>query len=566
MSKFLKSMILTSLIAPRRIPRFLSGLAALFLVGLFVGCAPLSRVEVVEARWPVTGKPVTENSLSPGNARGVIERAQDLEQENVAEALGLYVDLARAAMEALVNNPENVQAREVYNFTVGRIIDLVEESGLRLRNGVIELPKARETRYLGYRPIYGSQFPDLDADVIPVDELKISGKGFHKIQTREGVGAPVVISGNKLFERADELQLPRRICAGATAILRFEGDYAILELRGSFEDSRVTLQGREFPLAANFTAPLAYFIYRDRPQRLSRIRLLRPDKYKDTARLARLQPWDPDKTPVIFVHGLQDTPATFVPMLNSIVGEEDLRERYQFWVYSYPSGYPFPYSASLFREELEIAAGLPGFKEMILVGHSMGGLVSRLIVTDPGMDFWFSEFQVPPEDLPLDAESRQILVDSLIFEPNPHVSRVIFFSTPHRGSEFAINWIGRLGSMLVSQGEFFLNIPGQIFDFLTPVDYALHLNRMPNSIDTLAPNSRILLALDKLPMAEGLPYHTVAGDRGRDDSPDSSDGIVPYWSSHLEGAVSEKIVPSGHGSHKVPEGIAELKRILREHR
>jgi hypothetical protein len=94
---------------------------------------------------------------------------------------------------------------------------------------------------------------------------------------------------------------------------------------------------------------------------------------------------------------------------------------------------------------------------------------------------------------------------------------------------------------------------------------AEHLTRAPNSIDTLAPDNYFVIEINKIPIKDGVTYHTIAGDRGKGDSPNSSDGVVPYWSSHLKGAASEKIVASGHGSHQHPDGMAEAARILRLH-
>ena len=87
-----------------------------------------------------------------------------------------------------------------------------------------------------------------------------------------------------------------------------------------------------------------------------------------------------------------------------------------------------------------------------------------------------------------------------------------------------------------------------------------------NSLVFLRANSPLLESILSLPVRQGLPYHSIVGDQGKNDSPNSSDGVVPYWSSRMEGAVSEKIVPSGHGAHEHPEGIAELARILHSHR
>jgi hypothetical protein len=84
----------------------------------------------------------------------------------------------------------------------------------------------------------------------------------------------------------------------------------------------------------------------------------------------------------------------------------------------------------------------------------------------------------------------------------------------------------------------------------------------PTSIDTLSPNNRFVLALNTLPIANHIPYHSIIGDRGRGDTPNSSDGVVAYWSSHLEGAQSERIVPSDHGAHQNEQGMEEVHRIL----
>ena len=70
-------------------------------------------------------------------------------------------------------------------------------------------------------------------------------------------------------------------------------------------------------------------------------------------------------------------------------------------------------------------------------------------------------------------------------------------------------------------------------------------------------------SIDKFPIAPSVPFHTIEGDRGRGDAPNSSDGVVPYWSSHLEGAQSEIVVPSNHSAHQNPKAIAEVRRILK---
>jgi pimeloyl-ACP methyl ester carboxylesterase len=291
---------------------------------------------------------------------------------------------------------------------------------------------------------------------------------------------------------------------------------------------------------------------------------MNPEKFADTTRLIQLQRFDPDRTPVIFVHGLQETPASWAPMINSLRDDPAIRKRYQFWFYSYPSGYPYPYSAALFRRELDgVTRAFPNHKRVILIGHSMGGMICRLMMTDAGTRIWRDYFATPPVQTPLKSETRKRVEEIFLFNHRPDVERVIFISTPHRGSKMASGWLGRFGAGLVHTPRLFDPIYASVKPLLIADPAVRPLNRMPNSVDTLEPNDRFVRSVNKLPLAAGIPYHSIMGDRGRGDTPNSSDGIVPYWSSHLDRAQSELIVHSGHGAQYNPEAIQEVARILK---
>jgi pimeloyl-ACP methyl ester carboxylesterase len=292
---------------------------------------------------------------------------------------------------------------------------------------------------------------------------------------------------------------------------------------------------------------------------------MNPQKYADTARLTQLQQYDPSRTPVIFVHGLQETGASWAPMIDSLRCDPWIREHYQFWFYSYPSGYPYPYSAALFRHDLDgIERAFPNHKRAVLIGHSMGGMICRLMITDSGDKIWRDFFATPPNKTPLPNDTRKIIEDVFIFHHRPDVQRAIFISTPHRGSELAKSWIGRIGAGLVRTPQRFTSIYDSTKPLLIANPTARALKRMPNSVDTLEPNDRFVQAVNKLPITPGIPYHSIMGDRGRGDTPNSSDGIVPYWSSHLDGAESELIVHSDHGAQYNQQAIREVERILKE--
>jgi pimeloyl-ACP methyl ester carboxylesterase len=309
--------------------------------------------------------------------------------------------------------------------------------------------------------------------------------------------------------------------------------------------------------------PLAVMLARVNPKKFERSRILNPAKYAETARVTRLQPYDPNKIVVLVIHGLMDTPATWTPMLNRLRGYNEIRQNYQFWFYSYPSGYPYPYSAAILRQELDaIEKRFPLRKPIVVIGHSMGGCISRLLITDAGDRLWMNRLKKPPEQVPLSAESRKLFTDALIFQHRPEIGRVIFISAPLRGSELASNWLGRIGSSLIRSPVALLKAGRDALKIATFGSGELRLKRIPNSVDTLAPTNRFVIAINKIPITPHIPYHTIMGDRGRGDAPNSSDGIVPYWSSHMEGAESELIVPSGHSAHQNPKAIAEVRRIL----
>ena len=277
------------------------------------------------------------------------------------------------------------------------------------------------------------------------------------------------------------------------------------------------------------------------------------------------------KIPIICVHGLMDSHATWVPLINALRADPFIRANYQFWFYTYPSGFPYPHSAAIMRKQLDaIGAAYPGHKKAVLIGHSMGGIISRTMLTDSGLNLWNVYFDEPPAETSLSATTRKTLTDALIFRPRQDVSRAIFIAAPHRGSDLASNWLGRIGASLVKAPLTLRKISEEVREYLTLDVAAVRLNRIPNSIDTLSPENPFVKKINTLPFTPGIPYHSIIGDRGKGGNKDrtkpvSSDGVVPYWSSHLPGARSELVVPSNHSAQRHPESIAEVRRILELH-
>jgi pimeloyl-ACP methyl ester carboxylesterase len=545
--------------APEGIGQSVSRFAvALLLLGL-CGCAShLATVKTIPARLS-TGLPAGE----PLDSATRYLAAADHEQP--FPALGHDLLAVKISEGVLERQPKNESARSLYNFAVARVVQDVDRSDLEpWRHPITVSTDQGGYTLVSPKPVDADHDPSR-YDLFPTDTLKIGGKFFETYSTVPGLGAPIAVVGRAESPHFRQQYKLRRVYAPITVIVRFSGRQAHLEFIDPLNVERITLNKRVFPLAADFDAPTALLIARERPERLGLSRVMNPGAYADTAMLCRLQPFDPARTPVIFVHGLQETGASWAPMIDSLRDDPWIREHYQFWFFSYPSGYPYPYAAALFRQDLDgIKRVFPNHKRIVLIGHSMGGLLCRLMITDTGDKIWRAFFATPPTKTPLASDTRKLLEQAIIFNHRPDVQRVIFISTPHRGSELASNLIGRIGASLVRTPRLFTSTYAATKPLLIADPAARPLNRMPNSVDTLEPNDRFVEAVNKLPITPGIPYHSIIGDRGRGDTPNSSDGVVPYWSSHLQGAQSELIVNSDHGAQYNPQAIREVERILKK--
>jgi Alpha/beta hydrolase family len=355
---------------------------------------------------------------------------------------------------------------------------------------------------------------------------------------------------------------PRGYIEPLTAVLAFSGPakpgvarVATLTAYDPTAVSRVRLGNADYPLAADFTAPIV-----DRTRDISELRLaLRGLFHPDAgdASLVMLQPYDSKRIPVVLVHGLNSHPRMWRNVVNDLNAHPDLRGKFQFWVFHYPSGWPISYSAMRLREELAALSRIVGpQKNMVFVGHSMGGLLSRMQVISPKRTLWDEVLGKEADSVYATMPADHIVRRSLIFKSNPQIGRVVFICVPHRGSGLAdMTFAGVFNSLI--------RLPGRVVTAVSDLPEAVMENRPVTSIAGLSPSNPLFTALEKNPIK--VPHHSIIGDRGRGDSPYSSDGVVPFSSSHLATAESELIVPGPHGSYDLPETIDELERILRVH-
>jgi pimeloyl-ACP methyl ester carboxylesterase len=257
-------------------------------------------------------------------------------------------------------------------------------------------------------------------------------------------------------------------------------------------------------------------------------------------------------------------------MINELTHDPVLRGRIQFWLFMYNTGQPILYSAHLMRHALrDIVAELdpngedPALRRMVLVGHSQGGLLAKLMAISSGTRFWDANISVPFEEVEMAPETRSLLREAIFFEPVRTVKRVIFIATPHRGSfrasGFVLNLIRRI-----------VNLPGalvnQLQGLLKEPQFAhLGMSRLPTSVDNMSPNHPFIRTLGAIPVDPVIRAHSIIAVLGEGPITGKTDGMVAYESAHIEGVESEKVVRSGHSTQGHPETIDEVRRILREH-
>jgi pimeloyl-ACP methyl ester carboxylesterase len=529
---------------------------------MLVGCAPFASVAVVVPSAP-SALAVDQSNEELKQARLEMKAGEALAKTNPTAAMAQSEAAAMLSLDAQKNlsGRRAEEAIAFYNFAVARLVEEMIASGEKPWEKEIQLAGPAGPLGLRLKPDQGGAYiPGFDR-LLATDRMKIGGTYLTNRVLVKGVGAPFVSAGigrNEAWE-------PRKHYYSVTAILTFSGHHGILQILDPMATTTVTLAGQDRPVAADLTAPAALLIAETQPQKFALSGLLHTDKFTKSAKVVMVAPYRTRRIPIIFIHGLADSPVTWVPMINGLNASPEIRKKYQLWVFRYPSGLPYTLSSALFRRYLAaIYEKYPDTPKAILVGHSMGGLVADMMIRDSAGNQYCDEVLGKPLDqFQIEPGQLRIIKESLIFKASTHVGEVIFIATPHRGSDLARNPIGRLGSRLVHLPAKLVAIGPRLVEKASVTNGKKVVARFPNSIDTLRPNARSIVAMNRLPIESSVTYYSIIGDRGENNSPNSSDGVVAYRSSHLDGSKSEKIVPYWHSYvHRSPEAIAEVERIL----
>ena len=504
--------------------------------------------------------------------------AQSKHENDPATASELYFDAAAAAFRAIGGILDSGRSMpkiqtatlQLYNSSVEGLLRLADNDGMFEPGYTIHLPITGRDLTINVRETgTGWHARDFDrfefaSDYDIKDDITRHGQ--------LGIGVPLIaIRQRDTQSRAVEEHYPIGLRFPCTAVLRFDCGVARLELHDSMKASTVEIGTGGLPLSADLTAPLARSMDRRDLRYLDTTGLILPEKVEQVSGLYMIQPFQPGKIPVLMVHGLWSSPLTWMEMINELQSVPEIRDRYQFWFYLYPTAKPFWSAAADLRQDLADMRAVfdpsmdnTALDQMVVVGHSMGGLIARMLTVDSGDEFWHAMHHC--QSLAGRRQSVAELRRSLFFESDDSIKRVVTIATPNRGSNYAnrfTRWIARTAISMPGR------LIGDVRDFAEG-DLKKHgsfsRELFFTSVDGLDPNSAVLAQLRKSPKPPYVTYHNVVGRKKSLLFERKTDGIVPVASAHLDDVVSQIMVEAAHSRvHRAGQTICEVQRILLEH-
>jgi pimeloyl-ACP methyl ester carboxylesterase len=569
--------------------RIRCGLAcALVAVLVIAGAAP--AIELPPA--PSRETPLVEAQTFLRHARDYTCASHELAEKHDCHATDGYYAACETAWNAIWTCPGApevlVEAGEIYNEALAGLLESAQASGRLTPEGMWIGPKWKPLCV----PVIGKALPIADCEIESIEAFcPPADKRIARQHVRSGLGVPVVVRVKRGPPgSAGERFAPIRQSLTATAVLRFDmpgGDNvfqkfagplardhaaAILDLANPIEIAAVHIGPVRPHLAADLTLPLLDMLAA-MPKDTIRS-FVQPYGGSDTeARLEGLEPHQPGRIPVVFIHGLASDQGTWFDMLNELRTWPTFHRRFEPWVFHYPTGAAFMTSAAVLRRELRAAVRQldpdgkdPALQHLVLVGHSMGGLHAKLQVVDSGTAVWEAIARRPFEQMTMPPQHREFVRNAFFFEPSPFIKRVVFIATPHDGSGLASRGVGQLASVTVQPPPGPTRVHDEVVALNPDGFWPYFAKKLPTTIDILEPTSPLLRAVRGLRVPCWVTTHSIIGQSHHSLLAGPDDCVVPVSSARLEGVHSELIVPASHTKvHHHPQAVEELKRILALH-
>jgi len=484
-----------------------------------------------------------------------------------------FVNVERSRQRLNIFDHRARAAVDMYNFGLWQGFATGESEEVVLEAAERELPFGKisislDTTQLPWKMEEFEKF--LPADMYVVRGVSVRNR-------TAGVGVPLIA----LREMTGK-QFTGGQAVPMTAILRIQGDLAdlsagtaaaALELYSTQDTSTmISKTGEEVPLESDLTTPLVYKLEGSEVFGLGLSAFLGREPGKIPDGLYQTEPYRPGKIPVVFVHGTASNPVWWVEMFNTLRFDPLIREKYQFWYFVYTSNKAVALSAAELRDALgEKVAALdpqgkdPALQQMVVAGHSQGGLLTKFTAVDTGEKLLQALTGKNLDALDMSEENRARVSRLIIIKPLPFVKTVIFLSTPHRGSFQSKEWNRNLVRSLINLPAKIVQSSMEMFDYMTDdVKKILGGKAVITSADSMSPDNPVLKVLAETPLAPGVKGHSIIAVKGDGDPKLGNDGVVEYSSAHLDGMESEFIVRSDHSSQLNPLAIDEVRRILVE--
>jgi len=486
----------------------------------------------------------------------------------------LFPDEGRRPPDAF--DPRLRMAADLYNRGITLGLSSPDGTVVELRPGTYDLPwgkldvafDEKQLIWDGRRLI----------DFVPVAELKV--EGLEARFRRAGIGAALAAGlAPATDEQAVRDLVAPRLKVSVTALLRFDaarrhpasGTMAsTLELYPETETETVRIEGRTIPLEAEPTAALAWGLQEAPPWKrelqgfFGSVFLV-----GGPPQLVSLSPHRYGRIPVVFVHGTASSAGRWAEMVNVLSNDPAIRERYEFWFFSYDTANAIVYSSMLLRDALTHAvsrldpAGTdPGLKQMIVIGHSQGGLLTKMTAVTTGSKLYDAAARRPLDELQLSDETRALIRHSMFVEPLPFVKQVIFICTPHRGSFQAREFVANLLRRIVSTPARLAKNTAELLANRDAFTWNIAGSRLPTAVDNMSPLNPFVRTLARIPVDPGIAAYSIIAVKGDGPIESGDDGVVRYQSAHIDGVKSELVVRWDHSVQGQPEAIQEVRRIL----
>ena len=531
---------------------------------------PPTNVTAEHRAWNrLTGKPQVAYERA-------FAQASKLEAANQAGCVDYYYQAAVLAWpcveyDALNQTDLNRRGSEIYHASLVKLIENAQKFGRFDSQFGLQVVSQAGPHWVPLR-VRGFPWQPMQVDkLIPVGSY--TSKDLKHLYHWPGLGVPLLAircpRSEHLFQ-GQKQHYPSTVLLRPVPHQRGQSPFA-LELIDTTRLASTDISGTEVALCRDLSAPFAYVLKDIDRQYLQSF--LQPGMTSQNTGLFMIEPFQKGKIPVVFVHGLLSDRYTWANLANELRSRPDLVAKYQILGFEYSTGGPFMGSAALLRQQLaqfqmiyNPQGAEPALDHMVLIGHSMGGLVAKLQISESRDCLWRAVAQRPLDQIVAPSEVRQQLSESFFFEPVPSIRRVIYMGAPHRGSPWATRPVGKLGADLVEEPEVQVIDHDQLIALNPGVFSAEVSRRIPTSIDLLRPDSQLLLAMDQLPASPRVQQHSIIGSWVPMVGAGDSDGVVPVNSAIRRGAVTEKIIAAKHEDlHRSDAGVDEVVRILRLH-